>query len=170
MNYAIKLTWNGKTVLDGRASAVISHQVARDYFKGEFIAMACDADRLQAALDAFALDSILALAPGDTIRATFADATGAASAEVTSQPAERKAFLHFGTGNEPRQTVSVPCRETKAPRGGQTQTGYGPRIPTAYLVQWAGRWRRVYVANYGNAGSAYIGPRSDWLATVDLDA
>ena len=34
-------------------------------------------------------------------------------------------YLHFGTGNEPRQTVSVPVREADAPRSGQTVYGYG---------------------------------------------
>ena len=60
-------------------------------------------------------------------------------------------YLHFGTGNEPRQTVSVPVREADAPRSGQTVYGYGSKIPAPYMVQWAGRWRRVYVARYGNA-------------------
>lgn len=80
-----------------------------------------------------------------------------------------EAFLHFGTGNEPRQTIRVPVREVQAPRSGQTQTGYGARIPSPYQVQWEGRWRRVYVANYGNAGTAYIGKPGAWLATVDID-
>ena len=36
--------------------------------------------------------------------------------------------------------------------------GYGPKIPTAHWVRVNGetRWRRVYVAQYGNAGSAWI--------------
>jgi hypothetical protein len=30
-----------------------------------------------------------------------------------------------------------------------------------------GRWRRVYVANYGNAGTAYVGKPGAWIATVE---
>lgn len=79
-----------------------------------------------------------------------------------------KAFLHFGKGSEPRLTVSVPMRETDLPQG-MTRTGYGARLPTTYLVQWEGRWRRVYAACYGNSPSLYIGPSGDWLATVNVE-
>lgn len=78
------------------------------------------------------------------------------------------AYLHFGKGDEPRQTVSVPYRETDLPSG-MTRDGYGPRLPTTYLVQWQGRWRRVYAACYGNSPSLYIGPSADWLATVSVE-
>lgn len=80
-----------------------------------------------------------------------------------------KAYLQFGTGNEPRQTIEVPIKETTQPWKGRTITGYGAQIPTTYLVQWCNRWRRVYVANYGNSGSTYIGKPGNWLATVDID-
>lgn len=80
-----------------------------------------------------------------------------------------KAYLHFGTGSEPRQTVSVEARETLQPRSGLTQTGYGPAMPSPYMVRWAGRWRRVYVACYGNASTAYIGKPGNRLAIVDID-
>lgn len=78
------------------------------------------------------------------------------------------AYLHFGFGNEPRQTIEVPYRETDVPRYGHTQTGYGARIPSRHMVKWEGRWRRVYVACYGNAASHFIGPRGAWIATFDL--
>lgn len=82
----------------------------------------------------------------------------------------KEAYLHFGKGNEPRQTVRVPFRVTEQPaKGRYNLTGYGPQIPTRYMIQWEGRWRRVYVANYGNAGTAYIGKPGNWLATVDID-
>jgi hypothetical protein len=77
-------------------------------------------------------------------------------------------YLHFGRGNEPRLTVKVEAK--RKPLWWQdkglsfTATGYGARIPTPYMVHWKGRWRRVYVAQYSNAGTAYIG-RS--LATAD---
>ena len=76
------------------------------------------------------------------------------------------AYLHFGEGNEPRQTVAVPAKTTPLPYSGQTQTGYGSRIPTHAMVKWAGKWRRVYVARFGNAGTVYIGKPGAWLATV----
>ena len=84
-----------------------------------------------------------------------------------------KAFLHFGTGSEPRQTVEVeakrePMRHHKLGLS-WTASGYGPRIPSDLMVKWEGRWRRVYIACYGNAGSAYIGPARAWLATVDIE-
>jgi predicted alpha/beta hydrolase len=83
------------------------------------------------------------------------------------------AWLHFGTGNEPRQTINVDVIE--APLGfhkrglSYTATGYGNRIPTAYMVKWQGKWRRVYAACYGNAASTYIGKANAWLATVDVE-
>lgn len=39
---------------------------------------------------------------------------------------------------------------------GRTQSGYGSKIPTDYMVRYLQRWRRVYVTQYSNAGSAYI--------------
>lgn len=78
------------------------------------------------------------------------------------------AFLHFGSGNEPRLTRSVPVRETDQPAG-LTVTGYGAKLPTPYMVQLDGRWRRVYCACYGNASSLYIGRPGAWLATVSVD-
>ena len=68
----------------------------------------------------------------------------------------------------PRRTVSVPVREVEPQRSGRTVSGYGPKIPAPYMVQWAGKWRRVYVAQFGNAASAYIGKPGAWLATVDV--
>jgi hypothetical protein len=83
------------------------------------------------------------------------------------------AWLHFGTGNEPRQTINVDVIEAPLAhhkRGlSYTATGYGNRIPTAYMVKWEGRWRRVYAACYGNAASTYIGKANAWLATVDVE-
>ena len=37
-------------------------------------------------------------------------------------------------------------------------TGYGGRIPTRYKVRYGAqnRWYRVYMMQYGNAGTAYI--------------
>jgi hypothetical protein len=79
---------------------------------------------------------------------------------------ETTMYLHFGFDNEPRQTVKVQSRHQLAPRKGQTQSGYGAAMPSDHMVKYNGRWRRVYVANHGNAGTAYIGKPGAWLATV----
>ena len=44
---------------------------------------------------------------------------------------------------------------TKTPVN-RSATGYGPKLPSRFMVHYAGRWRRVYVAQYGNAGTAFI--------------
>lgn len=58
-------------------------------------------------------------------------------------------------------TREVPARDAPMPhhvRGlSFTATGYGRRIPSRLMVQWRGRWRRVYVCQVSNAGTAYIG-------------
>lgn len=45
---------------------------------------------------------------------------------------------------------------TDPPTYGQTTTGYGGKIPTRYKVKYLDRWRRVYMMQYANSGSAYI--------------
>jgi hypothetical protein len=47
-------------------------------------------------------------------------------------------------------------RQTDQPNYGRTADGYGSKIPTRHMIQYAGRWRRVYVMCYGNVGTAYI--------------
>lgn len=39
-----------------------------------------------------------------------------------------------------------------------TRTGYGRKIPTSKMLRLPGskRWRRVYCAIYGNAGTCYV--------------
>ena len=37
-------------------------------------------------------------------------------------------------------------------------TGYGGRIPTEYMINYNGKWRRVYVHIYSNIGTCYILP------------
>ena len=84
-----------------------------------------------------------------------------------------QAYLHFGFDNEPRRTVRVEARYEPMPHhiAGKTWTasGYGSRIPSATMVKWEGRWRRVYVVIYGNSGTAYLGKPGAWLCTVDSD-
>ena len=84
-----------------------------------------------------------------------------------------KAYLQFGKAGEPMQTISVPVKESPLEwqtRGLQeTASGYGRKLTTRYMVQWAGRWRRVYCCLISNAGTCYIGKPGAWLATVDIE-
>jgi hypothetical protein len=89
-----------------------------------------------------------------------------------------KAFLQFGGAAlgmpaGPFQTIEVPAKYVPLPwqeRGLQeTATGYGRRLTSPYMVRWEGRWRRVYVAQFSNAGTAYIGKPGAWIATVDVE-
>lgn len=50
-----------------------------------------------------------------------------------------------------------------------TASGYGPRIPTRYMVQVDGKWRRVYCCIYSNSGTLFIGKKYDGSAIVDID-
>ena len=88
------------------------------------------------------------------------------------------AYLHFGGAatvdpNGPRLTLKVPTKLSRLPwqeKGlSYTASGYGAKIPSPHMVLLHGRWRRVYIACWGNSGSAYIGKANAWLATVDLD-
>ena len=51
-----------------------------------------------------------------------------------------------------------------------TASGYGRRIPTRYMVQWRGVWRRVYVCQISNAGTAYIGNLADGITVQEIEA
>lgn len=53
----------------------------------------------------------------------------------------------------PDMVTGVKVTETPVSR---SVTGYGPKLPTRFMVHYAGRWRRVYMAQYGNAGTAFI--------------
>jgi len=78
------------------------------------------------------------------------------------------------------RSVPVPTREAPLQwhvRGLQyTASGYGRKIPTPYMVQLPGspRWRRVYCAIFGNAGTCYVegkrtaeGKRGPWVVISD---
>lgn len=51
----------------------------------------------------------------------------------------------------------APMAHHSNPRLTWTASGYGARIPTEYMVQFNGRWRRVYCRIYSNVGTLYIG-------------
>lgn len=55
--------------------------------------------------------------------------------------------------------LSVADRPLERQRKGlqYTASGYGDKIPSRYMVQCADhRWRRVYISQFINAGSAYL--------------
>lgn len=45
---------------------------------------------------------------------------------------------------------------TTEPYYRRTASGYGPKIPTRYMLRINKRWHRVYMMLYGNSGSAYV--------------
>jgi hypothetical protein len=68
-------------------------------------------------------------------------------------------------------TVVAARSDAEAPRYGRSVTGYGPKIPTRHWVKLAGdtRWRRVYAAIYGNAGSLFAVVRGTDVYLDDTD-
>jgi len=50
-----------------------------------------------------------------------------------------------------------------------TASGYGARIPTPYMVQVFGKWRRVYCRIYSNVGTLFIGRKYDGTSIVDIE-
>lgn len=62
------------------------------------------------------------------------------------------------TYTDPADVLEVAV-DTRAP-GSPYATGYGRKIPTGYRIRYrterARRWLRVYVMQYGNAGSPYV--------------
>ena len=75
----------------------------------------------------------------------------------------RKALLTFPNG----ETETVDLIERDAIN--RSVTGYGAKMPIGYGIERNGRFRRVYVCNYGNAGSAFIGRSlADRVALVEF--
>lgn len=51
----------------------------------------------------------------------------------------------------------IDVMTTERPRKGQTQSGYGQRMPTEYKVRTIDqKWRRVYCVRWSNSGTTYI--------------
>lgn len=69
-------------------------------------------------------------------------------------------YLQFGTYPGPFQTVSVTHKEKPLRHHDlnlqYTATGYGSKIPTPYMIFFESKWRRIYVAIFSNAGTAYV--------------
>lgn len=47
-------------------------------------------------------------------------------------------------------------RDEVAPTYGRDVSGYGRKIPTCLRLKVLNRWRRVYVTQYSNAGTAWV--------------
>lgn len=84
-----------------------------------------------------------------------------------------EAYLQHGEAGGPYLTERVPVKVKTLPwqeRGlTWTATGYGERIPTRYMVQVEGRWRRVYCFIISNSGTTFIGRnlRSGTIVSID---
>lgn len=76
--------------------------------------------------------------------------------------------------NKGAQGDYISCQVKESPlawqeRGMQeTASGYGLKLTSRFLVLFKGKWRRVYICQMGNAGTAYIGKPGKWEATVDI--
>lgn len=85
----------------------------------------------------------------------------------------RQFYLQHGKAGEPMLTEAVEHKESPMPHHkaglSWTASGYGARLPSLYMVRYLGRWRRVYVACYSNAGTAYIGKSLATGIRVDCD-
>ena len=70
-------------------------------------------------------------------------------------------------GGDYSADVALPWKESELPwqraNLSYTASGYGNKIPTRYMVRFANKWRRVYVAVWSNVGTCYIGNISDGL-------
>lgn len=83
MHFAITLTWNGATVLEGKATAVCAHDIARahiaDNFAGpELAAFLARPDTFGAG----SLDKLLSAPAGEGLGGVYGDRTGSASYKI----------------------------------------------------------------------------------------
>lgn len=72
-----------------------------------------------------------------------------------------KAYLQFGRGTDgPFQTVAVEIKEKPLRHHmaglSYTATGYGSKLPTRCMIQYDGRWYRVYSICYSNVSTEYV--------------
>lgn len=90
----------------------------------------------------------------------------------------KTAYLKFGgealgTPQGPFLTLEVEHKISILPwqeRGLQeTASGYGFQLTSRYMVKHNGKWRRVYICQFSNTGTAYIGKPGAWEAIVDFD-
>lgn len=59
-------------------------------------------------------------------------------------------------------------RSTATPRR-RSRSGYGRKLPTRWELYVDGRWRRVYVMQWSNAGSVYVivGGKEVFLGSIE---
>lgn len=84
MNYNVTLFWNGTRVLDGKASAVVAHDISRAHCVDNFAGTAnkrWEAEAFHVINAPFGLDKVAKMQRGETLRGSYQDAT--ASAEFT---------------------------------------------------------------------------------------
>lgn len=67
---------------------------------------------------------------------------------------------------EPASVTGV--RTTDVPVSGQTVTGYGGKVPTANMIEYLGKWRRVYAMAYGNGSTPYVLVKGE-VIVLDVD-
>ncbi len=65
---------------------------------------------------------------------------------------------------------TVTGRRIKTPVHLRTRTGYGSKLPTTTQLRIAGRWHRVYIVRWSNAGTYYVikGGERLYIATGEL--
>jgi hypothetical protein len=57
-----------------------------------------------------------------------------------------------------------------APASAANWNGYGGKVPTRYMLKYNHRWHRVYMMQYGNAGTPYIvSRRTDLILSNDTE-
>jgi hypothetical protein len=66
----------------------------------------------------------------------------------------------------PREITGM--RVTDIPRHGQTVSGYGGAIPTRYMLEYKGYWRRVYAMAYANSATLYVRVKGE-IEILDTD-
>ena len=49
----------------------------------------------------------------------------------------------------------------------ETSSGYGLQLTSRYMVKVRNKWRRVYICQISNAGTAYIGKPGAWEYIVE---
>lgn len=76
------------------------------------------------------------------------------------------------TNGELHRVKAVTRRVSPAPARGRTRDGYGRNLPTEYevLIEGSRHWRRVFVACFSNAGTAYVKVGKDRVIVDDVDS
>lgn len=83
-------------------------------------------------------------------------------------------FLVRATGPDAGQFLRIKpaaddVRQTPTPRNPYA-LGYGERIPTSHMVKNnRGRWQRVYVRQFSNAGTAWVKHLTGFRAIIEIE-